>query len=101
MTDAFEVLRARFLERCRADLQRLRSGPSNEELAFTIHRLAGAAGSFGFPGIGAIAAQLDATTSRGSPARADIEALLSALEKELHASELTASPTEGEERSSV
>lgn len=65
MTDPLESLRGLFAERCRADLARLRATPDEDELTVTIHRLAGSAGSFGYPEVSRIAADLDVRIRNG------------------------------------
>lgn len=81
MTDPLEALRARFVERCRADLAVLKAAPGEDELALTIHRLAGSAGSFGFPTISALAGDIDMRMRNGEARSTDqLEALIHALE---------------------
>lgn len=81
MTDPLEALRARFVERCRADLAVLKAAPGEDELALTIHRLAGSAGSFGFPTISALAADIDVQMRNGEARSGDeLEALIHSLE---------------------
>ena len=83
MTDPLEALRGLFEERCRADLARLRAAPGEEELAVTVHKLAGSAGSFGFPEISAVAADLDMRMRNGERASpALLEDLIRVLEDE-------------------
>lgn len=81
MTDPLAPLRALFEERCRADLARLRTMPGGDELSVTVHKLAGSAGSFGFPEISAIAADIDMSLRNGEPASpALLQDLIRALE---------------------
>lgn len=63
--DKLAGLRARFLDRCRTDLPLLEAAAARpqaadaEELRFCVHRLAGAAGTFGFPDLSAAAGDAD------------------------------------------
>lgn len=63
MTDPLAPLRARFSERCRTDLERLRTlrqgSEAGPEMMTLVHNLAGAAGIFGYPSLSATAAALD------------------------------------------
>ena len=62
MTDALTALRSLFIERCRKDLSeldRLHSEADAQEMGVIIHRLAGAAGSFGFPELSECALAVD------------------------------------------
>ncbi len=65
-----EGLRRRFLARSAGDLVVLSAYPdgvSREELSFVAHRLAGAAGVFGFPALSQAAAELDAALAEQAP----------------------------------
>lgn len=83
MTDALALLQARFVERCRADLEQLRGlGADHSELGMIAHRLAGSAGSFGYPEISRAAAMVDDHTRSGpGPSSGEVRALIEALEK--------------------
>lgn len=62
MTDPMAALRSMFVERCRADLLQLRCSADvgdTDALGAIAHRLAGAAGSFGFPDISVAALAVD------------------------------------------
>lgn len=77
MTDNFEgrlaALRTRFLDRATIEAAELEgiassreagaSGPPQQQIRRIAHRLAGAAGTFGFAAIGARAAELEALVS--------------------------------------
>ena len=83
MTDTLATLRAQFVERCRHDLIELSRGRADGD-AFDsrVHRLAGAAGSFGFPDVSAAAGAVDLRIRRGDvPSSAEVEALVEALER--------------------
>lgn len=58
MSDPMEALRARFLARLGEDREALRSGDPDGQAA-AAHRLAGAAGVFGFEALGRAALVLD------------------------------------------
>ena len=67
MTDPLEALRAQFIDRCRADRERLSAPEADDaERAMIIHRLAGAAGAFGYPELSAVAADLDVRIRSGA-----------------------------------
>ena len=87
MPDADDVLKAlqqRFLERAAEELVLLRDGacgPHTPDFASLVHRLAGAAGTFGFPEVSGAAGAVDQALARGDgvePSR--LEALIKALE---------------------
>lgn len=66
MTDfdaRYQVLRERFVERCRDDLAVLEQaqggGVAVEVLRATVHRLSGAAGTFGYPELSRLAGVVD------------------------------------------
>ena len=60
MTDPLAQLRAEFQARCADDLRELRDlTAADPEARRIVHRLAGAAGSFGYFQLGEIAARLD------------------------------------------
>lgn len=87
MTDALRLLQARFIERCRADLEQLgRLGSDHPDLGMIAHRLAGSAGSFGYPEISEAAAVVDDHARYGpQPAFEDVQNLIQALEKAIAA----------------
>ena len=81
MTGPLEALRAQFIDRCRTDLARLEALPEDDdEVTSIVHRLAGAAGSFGFPQVSRIAAEIDLLTSNGiHPSRRRLEDLKASI----------------------
>lgn len=81
MTDFLEALRAQFIDRCRADLARLETLPDgDDEVTLIVHRLAGAAGSFGFPEVSRIAGEIDLRTRDGTrPSRRELDDLTDSL----------------------
>lgn len=85
MSDPLASLRARFSERCGADLSRmreLRETSSSDELVRIVHNLAGAAGIFGMSALSSAAAAVD---DRFASGRTPEPELLDALEAELAA----------------
>ena len=80
------ALRARFIERCAADLSRLRTMAAKGELGgeeprALVHSLAGAGATFGFPEVSTAAGRLDdAYVSGRIPSEAEVRALIAALE---------------------
>ncbi|MFN3817068.1 Hpt domain-containing protein [Brevundimonas sp.] len=89
MTDMLAALKARFLERCAGDLDRLErlmasDALGSDEMRFLAHSLSGAAGTFGFPEISAAAAVADeAFADGGAPDRAQAEHLAQTLRQAL------------------
>ena len=89
MTDVLAGLRARFLERCIGDLDRLerlmaQDTLDSEEMRFLVHSLAGTAGTFGFQEISAAASVADDALADGrAPERAEAENLAGALRRAL------------------
>lgn len=83
MTDPLELLRALFIERCRTDLEQLRGlEPDHPDMGLIAHRLAGSAGSFGYPEISTAAAVVDERTRYGPmPDPEQVQILIRALEK--------------------
>lgn len=85
MSDVLAGLRARFLERCVADLERLdrlmREGDQDTgEMQTLVHGLAGAAGTFGFPDISEAAGECDDAFACGdAPDREMLERLAATL----------------------
>lgn len=85
-----ESIRARFIERCGGDLQKLRevrdmsSGTADDTLVRTVHGLAGAGGTFGFPEVSRKAGQLETLLiekgSTESDRRHALDALIATLE---------------------
>ena len=68
MDDPLAALRARFLQRSRADLDLLRASPLDRSaIAAVVHRLSGAAGMFGFPEVSRLAARVDDQIQAGEP----------------------------------
>jgi len=71
MTDPLEPLRNRFRSRIaddRVELARLTaSDPAGADMRRLAHNLAGSAGTFGYPALGAAAAEIDDQMADGSP----------------------------------
>ena len=83
VTDPLELLRARFIDRCRSDLEQLRGlAPDHPDVGPIAHRLAGSAGSFGYPEISEAAAVVDNRARNGpTPSPEIVRVLIGALEK--------------------
>lgn len=86
--DPLAALRARFLARCQDDLailERVIAAPADlqdPELKFTVHRLSGTAGVFGFSALSALAAPIDDCLHDGKdPTIGSLVALVDALRK--------------------
>lgn len=81
MSDPISRLRADFVKRCRDDLERLaQASPDDEVFASITHRLAGAAGSFGFPALSEAAAAVDHSIRSGEqPATNGVDLLMCEL----------------------
>lgn len=89
MNDVLAGLRARFLDRCIGDLERLdnlatRGSLDVDEMQALVHSLAGAAGTFGFPEISAAAGECDDAFAQGAvPDRAKVEHLAVSIRQAL------------------
>lgn len=79
MSDPMAAFRQRFVERCREELQVVRSG-DDAQLRAAAHRIAGLAGTVGFPELSLLAGRVDDQLSGGGTANAaDREALAAAM----------------------
>jgi HPt (histidine-containing phosphotransfer) domain-containing protein len=82
---ALEALRRRFLLRAASDLETLAAhraaGQADaEEVRFIVHRLSGAAGSFGYPQLSELACQVETGwLDKGRIDAAGLDALIGAL----------------------
>lgn len=87
MTDPLELLRARFIGRCRNDLERIRSLElDHPDLGSIAHQLAGSAGSFGYPETSEAATVVDDGIRPGpGSALEDVQSLMQALETAISA----------------
>lgn len=84
------ALKARFLDRCRKDLTLLDaaaddpSAVDRESLRFCVHRLAGAAGTFGYGPLSDAAGEADDALVLGrTPSRAQLERIAALIRAEL------------------
>ncbi|WP_395670331.1 Hpt domain-containing protein [Phenylobacterium sp.] len=77
MSDPLAPIRARFVERAREDLDKIRAG---EDVRFLAHRMAGTAATLGFAEVGALAGRIDDQMADGAADPADLAALIAALE---------------------
>lgn len=89
MNDVLAGLRVRFLDRCVGELERiewlLKHGALDaDEMQSLVHRLSGAAGTFGFPEISAVAGECDDAFAQGrSPDGATVERLAATMREAL------------------
>lgn len=69
--ERYEALRARFVARCAEDLpvleQALEGMADGETLRHTVHRLSGAAGTFGYKELSRLAGAIDDRMVEGAP----------------------------------
>lgn len=84
--DPMAALKGRFLQRCQADLDRLKlllADPemaNGEEVRMLVHRFSGAAGTFGYPAISDLAGAIDDDFHDGKPVSLqDLDALAEAI----------------------
>jgi HPt (histidine-containing phosphotransfer) domain-containing protein len=79
--DRFQQLRRRFIDRSAGDLDVLRSQSDREELRMIVHRLAGAAGTFGYAEISADAGLVDDALVEGRDPEPEImDRLIASIE---------------------
>lgn len=79
MTAALEQLKSRFRQRCAADrieLERMATAGDRDGVRHLAHKLAGAAGTFGFAALGDTALSLEAQIDMGDPIDASLLALI-------------------------
>jgi HPt (histidine-containing phosphotransfer) domain-containing protein len=75
-----DALRRRFVARCAEDLAALDAASTPEALRPVLHRLAGAAGTFGYPDLSRLAGEAeDATVEGRMPTAAELDAVRAAL----------------------
>lgn len=84
------ALKAKFLDRCRADLPLLEAAATDpaaadpEALRFCVHRLAGAAGTFGYKDLSRAAGEADDELVLGrAPTREQLERVIALVRAEL------------------
>lgn len=70
--ESFRALRGRFLDRCRGDLEVIRSERDPERLRAVVHRLSGAAGTFGFKELSTEAGEVDDLLVEGKTPSAEV-----------------------------
>jgi HPt (histidine-containing phosphotransfer) domain-containing protein len=82
LDEKFELLRQRFLARCRQDLEAIRAERDPARLRLVVHRLSGAAGTFGYPDLSALAGEVDdVLVEGGRPTPEIIAQLVSEIER--------------------
>jgi HPt (histidine-containing phosphotransfer) domain-containing protein len=69
--ESYRRLRERFLDRCRQDLEVIRVERDPERLRAVVHRLAGAAGTFGYSELSAEAGEVDDALVEGKTPSAE------------------------------
>lgn len=82
--DRYQALRRRFIERCGEDLSVLEAAVAgtvtSDVLRATVHRLSGAAGTFGYPDLSRLAGDVDdALIERGQADAAQLSELTAAV----------------------
>jgi HPt (histidine-containing phosphotransfer) domain-containing protein len=78
----YRRLRGRFLDRCREDLEVIRVERDPSRLRPVVHRLAGAAGTFGFADLSAQAGEVDdVLVEGGTPAPEALDRLIAQIEQ--------------------
>lgn len=81
MTDPLAPMRVKFLARCEEDLLTLRQSTQASQLTAMAHRLAGAAGIFGYHDLGALALRVDdGIRATGEIDKGELDALEQALQ---------------------
>jgi len=79
--DRFQALRERFLDRSAGDVETLKRERDPAALRLIVHRLAGAAGTFGYPDLSRDAGEIDDALVEGNDVPEDALArLIAALE---------------------
>ena len=82
----YRKLQQRFLDRCRQDLDVIRVERDPERLRATVHRLAGAAGTFGFSELSAEAGEVDdVLVEGGTPSPEALNGLIGRIERMIEA----------------
>jgi HPt (histidine-containing phosphotransfer) domain-containing protein len=85
--ESYQQLRLRFLERTRQDLVLIRAEHDPAKLRPVVHRLAGAAGTFGFGALSRVAGEVDdVLVEGGAPSDTDMARLTGEIETALGAS---------------
>lgn len=78
----YERLRRRFIERSRGDLAEIRAERDPAKLRPVVHRLSGAAGTFGYVELSRLAGEVDdVLVEGGAPSDAELARLIEALER--------------------
>lgn len=78
----YERLRRRFIERSRGDLAVIRAERDPAKLRPVVHRLSGAAGTFGYVELSRLAGEVDdVLVEGGAPSDAELARLIDELER--------------------
>jgi HPt (histidine-containing phosphotransfer) domain-containing protein len=80
--ESYRRLKQRFIERCREDLAAIGADPAPARLRPVVHRLSGAAGTFGFHDLSILAGEVDDVLVEGGvPTRDHVGRLVAELER--------------------
>jgi HPt (histidine-containing phosphotransfer) domain-containing protein len=80
--ESYQRLKRRFIDRCREDLAAIAADPDPARLRPVVHRLSGAAGTFGFHDLSILAGEVDdVLVEGGAPTPDHIARLVAELEK--------------------
>ena len=82
LDEKYERLRRRFIERSREDLLVIRAERDPVHLRPVVHRLSGAAGTFGYHELSRLAGEVDdVLVEGGAPSEAQLARLIAELER--------------------
>jgi HPt (histidine-containing phosphotransfer) domain-containing protein len=80
--ESYRRLKRRFIDRCREDLAEIRADGDRTRLRPVVHRLSGAAGTFGFQDLSALAGEVDdVLVEGGQPSSEALSRLVDELER--------------------
>ena len=78
----YERLRQRFIERSRQDLAAIRAERDPAKLRPVVHRLSGAAGTFGYDALSRLAGEVDdVLVEGGAPSETELARLIGEIER--------------------
>jgi HPt (histidine-containing phosphotransfer) domain-containing protein len=80
--ERYEALKQRFIERSRQDLVVIRAERDPAKLRPVVHRLSGAAGTFGYRELSRLAGEVDdVLVEGGAPSEAELARLIAEIER--------------------
>jgi HPt (histidine-containing phosphotransfer) domain-containing protein len=80
--EKYQQLRQRFIERSRQDLDVIRAERDPAKLRPVVHRLSGAAGTFGYQALSRVAGEVDdVLVEGGAPSEAELAGLIAEIER--------------------